>query len=214
MPLASDSVLASILWETSEYERQELIWAGRLALPGSCAFDVGANVGLFAVDLSRAVGPTGRVIAIEPLTATADVLRTNVEKSGCRNVEVVVAAAGAAAGQGELQLAHDDAQHSTSAALPFGWIPVGTLKVPMVTLDDLWERAGRPHVSFVKIDVEGAEGDVLQGALRMIAASRPTLIVEVHSRQRVGGLIALLPDYEAVVVPGFISWNYLFRPLS
>ena len=212
--LASDTVIASILWETGEYEREELTWAGRLALPGSCVFDVGANIGLFAIDLSRAVGPTGRVIAIEPLPTTAELLRSNLECNGCRNVDVVVAAAGAAPGEGELQLGSDSAHHSSSTALPFGWIPVGSVKVLVVTLDDLWERAGRPRVSFVKVDVEGAEEDVLRGALTMIAAARPTLIVEIHGRERVAQLVALLPDYESLVVPGFISWNYLFRPLS
>lgn len=214
MPLASNSVIASILWETGEFERQELICAGRLALPGSCAFDVGANVGLFAVDLSRAVGPTGRVIAIEPLAATAELLRSHIESSGCPNVEVVVAAAAAVTGQVELLLAGDAAQHSTATALPFGWSHVGSVTVPAVTLDDLWESAGRPRVSFVKIDVEGAEEDVLRGALRMIAACRPSLIVEVHGPELVSRLVELLPRYEAIVVPGFISWNYVFRPLS
>ena len=54
----------------------------------------------------------------------------------------------------------------------------------------------------------------VQEALAMIAACRPSLIVEVHDPERVGELIALLPDYESVDVPGFISWNHLFRPLS
>lgn len=98
--------------------------------------------------------------------------------------------------------------------MPYGQIPVGRVAVPGVTLDDLWEGVGRPRVSFIKIDVEGAEGDVLRGAGGMIGATRPQLIVEVHDRERVGWLSALLPGYESVVVPGFISWNYLFRPVS
>lgn len=212
LPLAADTALASTLWETGEFELQELIWAGHLASPGSCAFDVGANVGLFAVDLSRAVGPAGRVFAIEPLAATVELLRSNIENNGCLNVEVVMAAAGAVAGQVELKLAHDPAQHSTATELPLGQIAVGSTRVPCVTLDDLWEGAGRPLVSFVKIDVEGAEDDVLRGALGMIAACRPSLIVEVHGPQRISHLIALLPGYESVAVPRFVSWNYVFRP--
>jgi FkbM family methyltransferase len=211
MPLASDTVIAWSLWLTGEFERQELISAGRLALPGSYAFDVGANVGLFAVDLSRAVGPSGRVIAIEPLAANAKLLRSNLEPNECRNVEVVVAAAGAVAGQVELLLAHDPSQHSTASELPLGQVAQGSVSVPCVTLDDLWRGAGRPPVSFVKIDVEGAEEQVLRGALGMITACRPQMIVEVHGRERVGRLVALLPDYQAVAVPGFVSWNYLFR---
>jgi len=211
VPLASGTVLAWSLWLTGEFELQELISAGRLGLPGSCAFDVGANVGLFAVDLSRAVGLTGRVIAIEPLTATAELLRSNLEHNGCLNVEVVVAAAGAVAGQVELKLAHDPSQHSTAVELPLGQIAQGSVRVPRVTLDDLWQGAGRPAVSFVKIDVEGAEEQVLLGALAMITACRPPMIVEVHGPERVGQLIALLPDYQSVAVPGFVSWNYLFR---
>ncbi|MEA2677034.1 MAG: hypothetical protein QOJ81_1175 [Chloroflexota bacterium] len=214
MSFASDSVLGWSLWMKGDFERAELISAGHLASPGTWAFDVGANVGLFAVDLSRAVGPTGRVFAIEPLSATADLLRSNLENEGCRNVEVVVAAAGAVAGEVELLLAQDSAQHSTATELPMGQISYASVKVPCVTLDDLWEGAGRPTVSFVKIDVEGAEEAVLRGALVMIRACRPQMIVEVHDRRQVGRLIEFLPEYESVAAPGFVHWNYLFRPVS
>lgn len=211
LPLAADSVLAWIVWFWGEFERDELIMAGHLALPGSYALDVGANVGVYSVDLSRAVGPAGHVIAIEPLPATVDELRFNLAQNGCRNVEVVVAAAGAVGGQVELLLAEDPALHSASRELPLGQVPLGTLKVASVTLDDLWNGAGRPPVTFVKIDVEGGEEEVLRGALALISAYRPSMIVEVHRPDRVNELLELLPDYEAVSSPGFTSWNYLFR---
>jgi FkbM family methyltransferase len=212
--LVAGTALAETLWETGEFEREELIAAGRLAVPGTYAFDVGANVGVFAVDLSRALGPAGRVFAIEPSSETAVLLRRNIEDNRCPNVEVVIAAAAAVAGDVELQLALDPAHHSTAAVMPYGQVPVERVTVPGVTLDGLWQSAGRPRVSFVKIDVEGAEEDVLRGALHMIAATRPALIVEVHDRARVNELIALMPDYEPVAVPGFISWNYLFRSIG
>jgi FkbM family methyltransferase len=212
--LDASTALGENLWETGQFEHEELLWAGRLALPGSCAFDVGANVGVFAVELSRAVGAAGRVIAIEPMVVTAELLRSNLEADGCGNVDIIVAAATALPGQVELQVARDPAHHSTAAQMPYGQIPLSRVAVPGVTLDELWDGAGRPRVSFIKIDVEGAEEDVLRGAGAMIAATRPQLIVEVHDRERLGLLSALLPGYESVVVPGFISWNYLFRPVS
>jgi FkbM family methyltransferase len=211
---AAGTALASSTWETGELELEELLWSGRLAVPGSHAIDVGANVGLFTVDLSRAVGPTGRVIAVEASAVTADLLRSTIESNGCRNVDVVVAAAAAVTGEVELKLTPDPAHPSIAAEMIYGQIPLGSVKVPGVTLDDLWLKAGRPQVSFVKIDVEGAEEDVLRGALEMIAACRPSMIVEVFYDERVAPLVALLPRYEAVAVPGFISWNYLFRSLD
>ena len=211
---AAKTALASSTWETGEFELEELLWSARLATPGSYAIDVGANVGLFTVDLSRAVGPTGRVIAVEASPATADLLRSSIESNDCRNVDVVVAAAAAVTGEVELKLTPDPAHPSIAAEMLYGQIPVGTMKVPGVTLDDLWLQAGRPQVSFVKIDVEGAELDVLRGALEMIAACRPQMIVEVFYKDRLGPLIALLPRYEAIHVDGYISWNYLFRPIG
>jgi FkbM family methyltransferase len=212
IPFASENVIAKGLWETGEFEREELITAARFALPGSCAIDVGANVGLFAVELSRAVGPTGRVLAIEPMTSTVEQLRSSLASNECHNVEVVVAAAGAVNGEVELQVALDPAHHSIATEMLYGQVPVRREKVRGVTLDEVWADAGRPQVSFVKIDVEGAEEAVLRGALAMIATARPTMIVEVFDRSQVGSLVGLLPDYEAVVVPGFIWWNLLFRP--
>ena len=101
---ASDTALASMLWETGEYRTRS-----------SCT-----PVDFVARHLRhrrrrqrrpvcrramRAVGPSGRVLAIEPMASTAELLRANVENNGCRNVEVVVAAAGAVAGEVELKVA-------------------------------------------------------------------------------------------------------------
>jgi FkbM family methyltransferase len=205
----SETSIGRTLWVFGTFEREELAAAGRLTSRGTCVIDVGANVGLFTVDLSRAVGSDGKVIAVEPVASTVELLRSNLDRNACTNVEVVVAAAGPEAGEIELQLTDDPALHSAGGTPIPGHAILGLATVPCCTLDDLWDAAGTPKVSFLKIDVEGGEKGVLRGAARMISACRPPMIIEVHGRQQLAEVIALLPGYRADRVPGFAPWNHL-----
>ena len=62
--------------------------------PGLTVIDIGAHVGLHTLMFSRRVGPTGRVLAIEPSPANARLLRSHIVWNDCRNVEVIEAAVG------------------------------------------------------------------------------------------------------------------------
>ncbi|HEV2593261.1 MAG TPA: FkbM family methyltransferase [Gaiellaceae bacterium] len=140
-----------------------LAWAVR---PGMTAVDVGANVGFLAVQLSRFVGPTGRVHAFEPHPVTLELLRANLWRHRCANTTVHPCAASEHAGRVEL------------VADPEGLSGVhmgsGGISVEAVTLD---EALGGTPVDFMKIDVEGAEPMVLRGARATIAASRRVVAV-------------------------------------
>ena len=208
----SETLIARALWTFGAFEQEELSAAGRLAKLGTCAIDVGANVGLFTVELSRAVGPEGLVIALEPVTSTAEQLQSNLDRNRCANIDVVVGAAGPVAGRIELFLSDDPALHSAGQKPIAGRAILGSIIVPAYTLDDLWAAAGRPRVGFVKIDVEGGELGVLLGATRMISACRPHMIVEVPDRERLDEILAILPGYRLASVRGFEPWNHLLVP--
>jgi FkbM family methyltransferase len=160
----------------TDYEPE--VWRELLSSvrPGDVVADIGANVGLYAVALARRVGPTGRVIAYEPDTRNAALLRHNLSLN---DVEGVVDVREIALGseQGELPFLSDQQQSRFDAA--------GPSRVRVVTLDDDVER-----VALLKIDVEGFECAVLHGARSLLAdeGRRPRRIfVEAH--------LARLPEF-------------------
>lgn len=209
---SADTMLGRILWTEGGFEQGELEATLRLAKPGTSAFDVGANVGLFTVVMSRAVGPSGRVLAIEPVAGTVHQLRLNLQRNQCTNVEVIQGAAAAVPGDIPLYLTDDPALHSAGGEPISGHPMIRTINATAYTLDELWIASGRPAVSLVKIDVEGAEEAVLLGALQMIGSCRPALIIEVNDPRRVARVGELLNDYRAQRASRFERWNHLMMP--
>src|SRR5690348_14247261 len=82
------------------YERRKQAELARVLRPGTCFLDVGAHAGLYTLLAARLVGPTGSVVAIEPLPSNVRILRRHLELNRLHNVTVIEAAAGAKAGPG------------------------------------------------------------------------------------------------------------------
>lgn len=160
------SLLGSGAWEPAL--TAYLRWRLR---PGMTVIDVGAHVGWFTLVASRAVGPAGRVLALEPDPANLALLRHNVTRNDLSNVEVVGAAAGAARGSGRL---HRAGRNTGDHRLHPAGEPRPSTPVAIVALDGL--ASARPPVGLVKIDVQGAEEAVVRGMEGLIAAS-PGLVV-------------------------------------
>jgi FkbM family methyltransferase len=208
----ADTLIGCFFWTMGTFERSELLAALRLAVPGTYAFDVGANVGLFTVVMSRAVGPTGRVVAVEPVADTVGELRENLKRNECTNVDVVEGAAAAVTGEIPLILTDDPALHSAGGDLMRGHPIIQTATVNAYTLDEIWIAAGQPEVSLVKIDVEGGEQGVLLGATQMISRCQPAVIIEVNDPNSVGRVVELLHGYVDTPARGFEPWNHLMMP--
>jgi hypothetical protein len=82
------------------------------------------------------------------------------------------------------------------------------------TLDRIWRGAGSPDVSFLKIDTEGAELDVLRGASELLDACRMPILLEAKESERARELDELLRPhrYERTRPRGFAVGNYLYSP--
>jgi FkbM family methyltransferase len=151
----------------------------RLLGPGDVFYDVGANVGFFALAGARQVGPAGAVYAFEPVPENAAAIRAGAELNALAQVEVVERAAGRAAGSDRLLLVED---LSWSHLESRGWHPrtTDTLEIEIVAIDDLVVEGRVRPPQLVKIDVEGAEIDVLTGMRRTIEEHRPAIVCELH----------------------------------
>jgi FkbM family methyltransferase len=163
----------AMIWLARE-EEAELEVARRRLRAGDVFADCGANIGLWTVTAASAVGAGGSVIAFEPDPRTRRRLLENLEGSDLQNVEVHAEAVGATAGSGQLALANE---HNVSRLVDLQ-LPGDVVTVDVVTLDQI---VGGRRLAGCKIDVEGAELGVLQGATRTLERSHPWLIVEFNT---------------------------------
>lgn len=152
---------------------------------GGVVYDIGANVGFFSLLAARHVGPQGRVYAFEPVARNAAAIERGARLNGFAGLEVFAKAAGAASGVADLNLArHIGGAVLASVGAPPD--PRGSVPVEVVAVDDLIrERSLRPP-SLVKIDVEGAELEVIRGMRATLEAYRPVLICELDDATEVG----------------------------
>lgn len=138
--------------------------------PGAVFVDVGANVGLFTLLAARVVGPSGKVVAIEPAPATAQALRATVHANGIGGIVTVKElAAGAEQSLGTLAVA----QNSTMSTLRYANGGPSTVVATIVPLDAILDGT---VPDMIKIDVEGWEADVLEG-MKAILRANPDVIV-------------------------------------
>ena len=156
------------------YENGELDLFEKLLRPGMTVVDVGANIGLYTALAAKGVGPTGRVLALEPDPESFAFLRRTIAENGFENVEPFQVAASAAAGDAELYSNPDNRGDSRLYADPL--LGDKPLQVRTTTVDELLGSRNIRSVDVLKIDTQGAEGLVLAGARETLANS-PNLTI-------------------------------------
>jgi FkbM family methyltransferase len=171
-------------------EPVDRLWIDYLP-PGGVFYDVGSQIGYFAIAAARRVGPEGKVYAFEPDPANARLIAENALRNHVE-VEVVERAVWR---RSEPRMRFARASPSWDPSRMSGQLDGAepgkqTIEVETVTLDD-FVRAHRPP-DFIKIDVEGAEADVVEGARDVLLRLRPVVAVEAHSealRRRVADIL-------------------------
>ena len=170
--------------------------------PGGVCLDVGAEYGLYTWTLAGLVGPTGHVHAVEPQPGPAALVGTTRRLTGADHVTLHRTALAAAPGVGTLSRPrrHRMPVHGR-AFLTTGASGLGSnaefehhddLPVEVTTLDDLVARLDPIRLDLVKVDIEGAEADLLTGARATLARFRPVLMLELEDRHlaRFGATVA------------------------
>jgi len=138
---------------------------------GDTLFDIGANVGIYAI-LAAALNPEGTVVAVEPMPANFARLCQNARVNGLRNLHPYCVAVADRTGLGTFNFAsllEGSSMHSlgsSGATEQFGETVVLRSGIGLVTLDDLAALAGAPNL--IKIDVDGGEDDVLAGGVGVL----------------------------------------------
>jgi FkbM family methyltransferase len=149
-----------------------------LLKPGMIFIDVGAHVGQYSLLASGLVGMEGTVHSFEPEPETFALLEQNVVINGLRNVHIIRCALGKSFKDVELYVARPDNIGQTSLRQPNNFSGV-RVKVRCRTLDDYAQEHGIDRIDLIKIDVEGAELDVLLGARGILSRNpKPHIIIE------------------------------------
>lgn len=145
-------------------------------------WDVGANIGYYTW-LLKSASPGLRAVLFEASPANAELVRATLERNRLADVELIAAGASDRQGEGHLRVdslagATSTLDHSTEQTFEEQhWgIRAGTTPIRLVTIDD--ERSRRLRVDFLKIDVEGHEAAVLEGAQHTIFSDQPIIFVE------------------------------------
>jgi FkbM family methyltransferase len=142
---------------------------------GAVAFDVGAYCGEMTIALARTVGPRGRVVSFEPDPANLALLRRNVDEAGLTNVTIIDR--GLWSHTTELSFVAD---HGLSSHVQTG--VAGGTRIAVVSFEEACRLAGAVP-DFVKMDIEGAEVETIEGALDFIRQRRIQFsIASYHDR--------------------------------
>jgi FkbM family methyltransferase len=142
-------------------------------------YDLGANVGFTAVLACKCVGEKGKVVCFEPMDHNAKQVQVNAKLNNFSQIEVFQVALGECDGVAEFQTSHSPTWGRLTSA---GDTPeqTGVTQVTVRQLDKLVEEKQLPLPNFIKMDVEGAEADVIRGAYGTLSRSRPKMIIELH----------------------------------
>ena len=181
-----DEFIGKSLQLYGEFSDAEIDVMRKTVKPGDTVLDVGANIGALTVPMAQMVGPTGRVIAWEPQPETFALLKQNIRQNDLNNVALHNCAAGS---KMETVAMPDLAK---IRGFNYGGVPLGRGErmAWVETIDSL----GLENVSFMKIDVEGFEPDVIKGASETIRRCRPFLYVENDRPENSNMLVSLIVD--------------------
>ena len=185
---ATDTYIGGSFDRYGEFCEGEVALFRQIVRPGQTVLDVGANIGAHTLFFGHAVGRRGRVYAFEPQRIIHGLLCTNVALNDMTNIYPMHAAVGRE--NGTISVPHIDYGVSGNfGGLSLAERPAGE-GVPLVTIDGL----GLAACHFIKIDVEGMEYEVLEGAKQTIGRYRPYLYAENNRRDKSPALIKALLD--------------------
>ncbi len=206
--IGSDTVISRSMREYGEWAEGEVSLFKTLVRPGDCVIDVGAFIGTHSVALGKLVGPSGEVFSFEPRPEIYAILVKNVHNNTPDVVKTY-----------NLGLAEKDGvltTHSidTNIDMNYGGLTIRegdeyvaskiNNTVNLKALDSL----SLPKISFIKVDVEGMEQDVLNGGDNLIARDRPKIYIECNNLDKSAFALSFCDRYE------YRAFGYVFNAFN
>ena len=189
--LQGDEVIGRSLRLYGEFAGDEVDSILAFLRPGDHVLDLGANIGVHSLAFAQTVGPTGRVISVEPQHYCFQLLSANLTLNQLPQVHALRAAVGEARGACAVPRIEPTARHNAGATIVSTNAPPSEQAqdfVPMITVDSL----ALPRCDLIKIDTEGFEDRVVMGARATLQAHHPVVYAEVHTREKLQRVAAIL----------------------
>jgi FkbM family methyltransferase len=188
-----------VLLEQEEWFDPELDFVRDYVTPGMQVVDAGACFGAYALPMAKQVDTEGTVYAFEPSKESCSRLEKSKFKNGLGNLEIVNRALGNSVGTVSFKQAETP---------ELNWISSeGGKELSMTTLDAWWDFAGYPDLEVIKIDVNGMEADVLQGAVTVLKKTAPVVITSIGEDEE--SLSALRKQFKKM---GYQLFEYIPGP--
>ena len=168
---------AVLLAQKDWFEAEMELWRTQIR-PDMTVIDVGANVGVYTFSAAQRVGETGKVIAIEPFKACVNCLQETSRINQLPWVKIYEAAASDHCGSAKLSLHNASELNEVISDNSPNYDLANTVTIQCLTLDSLIETENLTRVDWLKIDAEGHEIKVLQGAERLLTEFKPNIIYE------------------------------------
>ena len=173
---SEDYALIACLIDTGDLEIGTRLLIQNFLNSGDTFVDIGANIGLHTLAAARAMKGKGKIIAIEPFENTAKMLKKSVWLNGFLDiVEIHQVAISNNTGTHNLYLGDTSGHHSLLPLTNVINLTQPWVNVPLARLDDLLSQ--RQHIDLLKIDVEGAELDVIRSAISLIEKNSDIAII-------------------------------------
>ena len=158
---------------------------------GDHVLDVGANLGYYLLLAAQAVGPSGKILGFEPARDVYSILERNVARSGLPHIKVFPWAIGGSNGSTDF---YESEIPNLGSVIQDHRCSQTRTTVPIKRLDDLLNEFPGFHPNVLRMDVEGGELTVLEGAQQTLQKYRPTLFIEFHTN-----LLGWKPVREAIL---------------
>jgi FkbM family methyltransferase len=184
----NDQYVGRSFKEYGQFSQGEVEIFTRLVQRGAVVLDVGANIGAHTVPLAQLAGEGGAVVAFEPQPVLHRILCANLALNSVPNAVTYAMALGSSQGTCRIPILNY-AEPYNFGGVSMDMAAEGEV-VPMGRLDDFQ----LDRVDFVKLDVEGFESQVLEGAADTIARCRPVMYIENDREEKSAALIQRLLD--------------------
>lgn len=190
------------------FETAEVEFVRRSLKPGDIFLDVGANGGLYTVIAAKLVSPGGHVYAFEPGQRELELLRHNIAINGLENVTVIERAVSNKTGLARFAISRDGAMNSLAQNKHPAQQIIEWQTIQTTTLDDFITEFGLTRVDFIKIDVEGAERFVFQGAPRLLGANNEITLLFETANSNVDGFHYSVQEFLSELINTGLSIYY------
>jgi FkbM family methyltransferase len=179
VPDSLDLITPYVLREQQDWFEDEIKFLRKILRVGQKAIDIGANYGVYTLSMAGAVGPTGKVWAFEPASATSTMLAQSIGANGFSQVVLERSALSSQSGTARLSL--NDQSELNELIRNGDGSAVSSEEVPLVTLDDCLSKHNWSDIAVLKMDAEGEEANILKGGSTFFSVLSPLVLYEVKA---------------------------------